>query len=228
MPELPMDQHLTLRVAGVILLLVIILAANVIRKDLSDRNAGSSTEQASLSDKDFDIQEYVYDNESSNKTYLLVIKNNSEYTVNFDCNTKAYEQDDTFIGINYNRINSIEPGNSGCMEFNFDTENAQKFEYELYYEISNVGSGMNKLAVTDSISGTTVNTVCTNTGVSAVVYLRADILFFSGRELVFYDFSYIYDGSSEQIAPGDSLSHDFDCDMDFDSYQIFYSCQNIK
>lgn len=227
MPQLPMDHRITLKIAAGIIILVIALAVAVTVKDFSSRDTGS-TEQANLSDEDFDIQEYIYDNESSNKTYLLVVKNNSEYTVNFDCNTTAYEQDGSFLGINYNRINSIEPGNSGCMEFNFDTEYAQKFEYELYYEVSKVSSGMDKLTATDSISGTSVNTVCTNAGTSAISYLRADILFFSGKELVSYDFSYIHNGNSEQINPGDSLSHDFDCDMDFDSYQIFYSCQDIK
>lgn len=225
----PMDHHFTIKLAGGIIFAVIILIIAVMMKD-SDlhKNPTEGTEQINLSDKDFRIQEYIYDNESSNKTYLLVVKNNSAYTVNFDCNTSAYEEDGTYIGINYNRINAIEPGNSGCMEFDFDNEYAQRFKYELYYEVSNMDSGMDKVKTSDSQTGTTVSTACTNDGNSAVDYLRADVLFFANNELVDYDFSYINNGTSSQLKPDDSFSHDFDCNVDFDSYQVYYSCQNIK
>lgn len=225
----PMDIRVSLRIAGVLILAIVILIVGVMKKDaLPPDSSLEGTQTVSLDDKDFEVEEYIYEDEDSNKTYLLVVTNHSGYTVNFDCNTTAYEEDGSYIGINYNRINAIEPENSGCMVFDFDNGYAQRFKYELYYEVSKTNSGMRDVSTEDSMSGMTVTATCTNNGEIAVDYLRADVLYFSGDELVGYDFSYLYEENSSRIEAGESLSHDFECDMEFDNYKVYYSCQNAQ
>lgn len=178
-----------------------------------------------LSASDFEVQEYTYEDADSNTVYLLVVKNNSDYTVNLDCNTTAYEEDGTYIGITYNRINTVEPGNSGCMVFDFEYKYAERFEYKLYYEVSSTPSGVSNLETEEDWDGSMVTVTCKNTGNTLLKYTRADIIFFNNDAVVSYDFSYIHEKDSSDISQDQSLSHDFDCDEDFDDFVVYYTCQ---
>ena len=178
-----------------------------------------------LSDEDFAVTEYAYIDENSRKNYIITVKNNSDYTIDFDGNALATEVDGSSVGTSYNRINSIAPGDTGCLEFLYDSDYAEHFKYELYYEVSEHASAMDSIVTQEKEDGSSVIVSCTNTGKEDIAYLRADILFFRQGELIHYDFSYIHESNSSDISAGSTLENIFECDEDFDQYTVHYSCQ---
>lgn len=213
---------------GLVMLLLLgigFLFLHLEEQDQAREEAAAGTESV-FDETDFVVEEYTYINESSNTVYLLVVTNNSDYTVDLECNTTAYESDNTYIGISYNRIKSVEPGNSGCMLFDFDYPYAEIFEYALYYEVSEAPSGASNLSTGETVDGSSVTVECENTGSTLLKYTRADIVFLNSGSVVGYDFSYIYSAdSTASIASGDTVSYTFDFDEDYDDYMVYYTCQ---
>lgn len=198
----------------------------------TDPNGGKTimidgTEQAypQLTDEDFTVTEYAYIDGNSRKNYIITVENNSDYTIDFDGNARATEVDGSDVGTSYNRINSIAPGDTGCLEFLYDSDYAEHFKYELYYEVSDHVSAMDSIVSQERKDSNSVVVSCTNTGKEDIAYLRADILFFRQGELISYDFSYIHETNSSDIEAGSTLEYTFECDEDFDEYRVHYSCQ---
>lgn len=209
-------------IAFLIVAIIVILVAFKIQHTDFDELDGSVSLTAD--NPDFEIREYTFTDELGYLDYLLIVTNHSDSTVDFDCNTNAYEENETLIGTNYNRINTIEPGNSGCMEFNFQFDYADHFVYDLYYETSSAISATEDLETDETISGNHVTAACTNTGTENLQYLRADVLFFKDGELVDYSTSYLYEEGGNTLSPGGTISHTFDSREEFDDYEIYYSC----
>ncbi|MCC8168058.1 MAG: hypothetical protein LIO37_01790 [Clostridiales bacterium] len=217
----------TLSKVGIVLLILVVFGFIALcYEDHLRAQEEEASENSIFSDDDFTVREYTYLNESMCPTYLLVVTNNSEYTVDFECNTDAYEADGTYIGVSYNRIKSVEPGNSGCMEFEFTSDSADYFEYTLYYEEAEAPSSAGIMNASDEYNGSTVTVTCENTGSALVKYARADIVLFDGDTVVGYDYSYLYETSNDcSISSGASVSYEFEFDYDFTDYEIYYTCQ---
>ena len=65
----PMDIRVSLRIAGVLILAIVILIVGVMKKDaLPPDSSLEGTQTVSLDDKDFEVEEYIYEDEDSNKT----------------------------------------------------------------------------------------------------------------------------------------------------------------
>ena len=214
------------RVGIVLLLLLIFGIAVMIYENQSELAEEEAAENSVLSDDDFTVQEYTYIDEQSCPAYLLVVTNNSDYTVDFECNTDAYEEDGTYIGVSYNRIKSVEPGNSGCMSFEFSSADSDYFEYTLYYEEAEAPSSADILSASDEQEGSTVTVTCENMGSALIKYARADVLIFNGDTLIGYNSSYVYESSDDcSISSGGCVSYDFDFNYDFTDYIVYYTCQ---
>ena len=213
---------------GLVMLLLLgigFLFLHLEEQDQAREEATAGTESI-FDETDFTVEEYTYVNENSNTVYLLVVTNNSDYTVDLECNTTAYESDNTYIGISYNRIKSVEPGNSGCMLFDFAYPYAEVFEYALYYEVSEAPSGSSNLQTSETDDGSSVTVSCENVGNTLLKYTRADIIFLNSGSVVGYDFSYLYETDSDaSISAGDTVSCTFDFDEDYDDYIVYYTCQ---
>ncbi len=211
---------------GIALLLVLIFGfILLVYEDRSLARDEEASEESPLSEEDFDVEEYTYADEYGLTVYLLVIANNSDYTVDFECNMNAFKADGTQLGTIYNRIKSVEPGNSGCMVFDMAYETAVSVDYELYYNEAAAPSGNDDLITADAASGNTVTCTCTNTGSADLKYVRADIIYLNSGNVVNYDFHYVYETEDGYITPGNSADYTFECDEDFDDYIIYYTSQ---
>lgn len=225
MSNQPMDNRTTIKIAGffiLVALIVITISILPLWHGTDEKNAASDA----LTDDDFDVVDYTYEDDSSNNVYVLVIRNNSNETVDIACNTSVYGKDDSFLGICYDAIESVAPEGYGCMQFTVDpsfAEYAARFECQFDYEISDTPSRIKSVRTSDRQQENSVIATVHNKGDQTVHGVRANILFFSKSQLVAYDTAYLANDDSLDLTPGLSAKHEFVCDQDFDSYEIYYT-----
>lgn len=171
-----------------------------------------------------EVTEYSYENTIGDTLYFLVVKNNSDETVEISVNATAKDADGNTIGASDASGNAIGSGEEVCLCVYFDgVKNANSFDYTMtvkkdtYYD-----SVVSDLTIEQSTTNEKVILTCTNNGEKAAEFVEAYALFFNNGELTGYDSTYITDDDCE-IKPGATLSSELNCYGGYDDVKIYIS-----
>ena len=191
---------------------------------LTGRSDGQASEAGSaVSDSDFAIKEYKYENTIGDSLYFLAITNNSDMTVGVNGNMTVYDTDGNVIGADSASIDVLGPGDESIMSFYFDSvKGIDNVKYTLGYDTSPYyESGLKDLEVVQNINDKNVVVTVTNNGEEASCFVQAYALFLdSDGNVIRYDSTYITDGDSE-IKPGATLSKQLDTYETFDNVVVY-------
>ena len=191
---------------------------------LSGRSDGQSSEvSAEVSDSDFAVKEYSYENSIGDSMWFLVIGNNSEKAVGININMTAYDADGNVIGADSGEIDVIGPGEKSIANFYFDSvagidhvEYTMGYDTDPYYK-----SVLSDLDVVESINDQNVVVTVTNNGSEAAQYVEAYAIFLdSAGNVVYQDSTYVVDDDSE-IKPKATLSKQLDANGAFDTVEVY-------
>ena len=170
------------------------------------------------------ITEYSMENSIGDTYYILVVKNNSNETVQLSVNAIAKDADGKTIGAASSSEDAVASGQEVCMLNYFDSvKDADTFEYtltakkDIYYK-----PVYSDLSVDESRTDTKVILTVTNTGDKAAMFVQAHAIFFKNGELIGYDYNYVTDDDSE-LKPGATLSKELECYSEYDDVKIYMS-----
>ena len=191
---------------------------------LTGRSDGQASAASSdVSDSDFGIKEYIYENSIGDSMYFLAITNNSSKTVGINGNMTAYDANGNVIGADSGSIDVVGPGEESIMSFYFDSvKGIDHVDYTLGYNTDPYyTSGLTDLEVVQNINAKNVVVTVTNNGSEASKFVEAYALFLdSAGNVVRYDSTYITDGDSE-IKPGATISKQLDTYEAFDTVVVY-------
>lgn len=153
----------------------------------------------------------------------LIVTNNSQQLVEAQFSIKYFDASGNVIGVGSASTEALGPGASHLLT----ASNESPYEYA---EVS-----ISSAKVDDAYNGSMENVVCndyivngekvifeaTNNGNAAVEFVRADVLFYNGDEVVDHDYAYATDGDNE-LKPGATLMAEVSTSKSFTSYRIFY------
>ena len=165
--------------------------------------------------------EYAYHSDYSSYA-LLVIKNNSQYDLSLYGEMIFKDSDGALVGTVSSQTYAFEAGQETLMEF-YSSDDFASFEYSLSadeetYYAPILSSLEKEVSMTDSKAVLSV----TNNADMPAQYVQFYALFFSGDDLVYYDWGYCTDDDSE-IKPGKTNYAQARSYEDFDSVLVYLS-----
>lgn len=154
--------------------------------------------------------------------HFMVIKNNSNVTVDIETSSLAYNSFGTMVGV---ANSSIEALGSGCTTVIYEAfeTSAEINHYET--EISAIKSKYHESVIQD-LSYTQINIdkgaifQVTNNGTDSAQFVEGYALFFSGTKLVGYESTYFVDENSE-LKSGKTISKQLNSYDDFDRIEFY-------
>jgi len=169
------------------------------------------------------LEEYTYSDGLGWYTYhFMVIRNNSDVTVDVSTSSLAYKQDGTLVSADDASFDALGAGCTSVLYEAFDTESVISY-YETditvtkskYYEsvIQDLSYKQN------NIENGAIFQV-TNNGNEAARFVKGYVLFFAGEELVDFDSTYFTDDDSE-LKPGATISKQITSYKDFDRVEFY-------
>ncbi len=189
----------------------------------SDGSASSAS--SSISESDFDVQEYLYENSIGDSLYFLVLRNNSDKTVGISINMTAYDASENVIGADSSDVDVIGSGETSIAMFYFDSvKGIDHVKYSMGFDTSPYYSSViSDLESVNSINDKNVVVTVTNNGTQAAQFVEAYALFLdSDGNVVYYDSTYVTDGDSE-IKPGATLSKQLTAYNSFDTVEVYFT-----
>lgn len=154
--------------------------------------------------------------------HFIIVKNNSNETVDISTSSLAYSDDGTMVGAANASFDALGAGCTSVMYEAFDVE-AEVNYYET--EISSSSGGYYESVIQDlsfvqnDIDGGAVFQV-TNNGADAAQFVEGYALFFMGDKLAGYESTYFTDDDS-QIKPGKTISKQMKSFEDFDRIEFY-------
>lgn len=158
--------------------------------------------------------------------YYLVVENTSEFDLDINATVKFYDAEDNLVGAADATEYAVGHGNSTIMEFDCDNE-FNKAVYEL-----NVAQPDTYNCVDSDVeheitqSGDKLLVTVKNIGSRTISNVTAEILFFSGGNVVGSSEAYFGDMDYE-LKPGDEVTEEITCYEYFDDYKIYVHASNI-
>lgn len=153
----------------------------------------------------------------------LIVTNNSQQLVEAQFAIKYFDADGNVVGVSNVSTEALDPGATHLIT----DSNESPYDYA---EVSVTSAepddryhgGMKNVACDDySVNGDKVIFEVTNNGNAAVSFVRAQVLFYNGDEVVDYDYGYATDDDNE-LKPGVTLMSELSTNKSFTSYRIFY------
>ncbi len=154
--------------------------------------------------------------------HFIVVKNNSNETVDISTSSLAYSKDGTMVAAADGSFDAL---GAGCTSIFYEA-------FETDADIDHYDTTMNVLKskyyksiiqdlsfVKNDIEGGAIFQV-TNNGENAAEFVEGYALFFYGNELVGYADSYFVDDDSE-LKPGKTISKQLDCHKDYDRIEFY-------
>ena len=154
--------------------------------------------------------------------HFIIVKNNSNETVDISTSSLAYSEDGTMVGAANGSLAALGAGCTSVLYESFETS-AQISRYEL--ELNTSPSKYYKSVIEDlsfvqnDIDGGAVFQV-TNNGKDSAEFVEGYALFFKENELVGYESTYFTDNDS-QIKPGKTISKQVTAYKDFDRIEFY-------
>ncbi len=199
---------------------------------LTGRSDGSASEASSsaISDSDFDIKEYIYEDSIGSTSYYLIIKNNSDETVKISGNATAYDSSENVIGAGDCSVDVLGPGEETIAYFYFDfVSGLDHIDYKLNYSESDYYEPViNELSMEQNINDKNVVVTVTNNGTEAAEFVEVYALFFDqDNNIVGTSSAYAIDDDSE-LKPGESISKQLDIYDSFDHVECYLTGRRYK
>lgn len=168
-----------------------------------------------------EVTELKYSSRYSNYAFL-VIRNNSEYTLEIKANVSYYDGNGNLVGANSASEKAVESGYSTILRFrpddDYDTmEYTLSVKEETYYK-----PVLSDISYEGTMAKNKVILAVTNNGTEAAEFVQGTVLFYAGGKLVDYDWTYFTDSDSE-IKPGETIMKELKCYNGFDSYEVYFS-----
>lgn len=166
-----------------------------------------------------DVTEYSFGDGYWNY-HFLVIKNNSDYTLEISADTKYYDASGNLVGAKSNEESAFGSGAEICLYFMPDEEYTTT-EYELSVSEDEWHESVVGDLTYESVSAKEKEIVSvTNNGSEAAEFVLVSALFFNGDEPVSYEWTYFTDDDSE-LKPGKTITKEMDCYEDYTSVRFF-------
>lgn len=184
-----------------------------------------SVASSSVTDDDFVVKEYSYENSIGDSLYFLVITNNSTEIVSIDINMTAYDAGENVIGAADGSIDVLGPNEQSIASFYFDSVTGiDHVAYTMGYDDSPYFEPvLSNLDIVQHINDKNVVVSVTNTGSEPAQFVEAYALFLdSAGQVVSYESRYITDSDSE-IKPSATLSEQLDSYKAFDSVECYFT-----
>lgn len=188
----------------------------------SSAAASTKTQDAAFTADDFDSQIYFYESTFSTQCYV-VVKNNSQATVEIGCNATALDASGSVLGAGRGSIDVLGPDEESIMPVYFsDVSNVEQIEYQLNFSPARYYQPVvGNLVLQQTINNNNLTVSVTNNGSINAQFVEAYALFFDADDnLVYTDYTYVTDNDSE-IKPGASISAQLDCRESFDHVLCF-------
>lgn len=187
-------------------------------------SAGFSVEKVA---SNIDVQIYSLIISYSNYA-IMVLTDNSDFDCQLDVSVDFYDGYGNIVGVDSGRIDAFAKGTANVLRFSCD-DSFGKIEYKLKpTEISSYYVPVNQnLSCTINIATNKAIISATNNGTIPAEFVEYYALFFSGEELIDYDWGYITDSDSE-IKAGDTIREEASCHKNFDSVQVYLNGRGSK
>lgn len=152
--------------------------------------------------------------------HFLVIKNNSDYTLEISANTKYYDVSGNLVGAKDDDEYAVGSGSEICLYFTPDEEYATS-DYELSVKEDEWYESVVADLTYESIPAKEKEIVSvTNNGSEAAEFVEVYALFFNGDKPVDFNTEYFTDDDSE-LKPGKTITEEIDCYEDYTSVRFF-------
>lgn len=172
--------------------------------------------------KQLEVKQYTYNNRYDHGV-VLVIKNNSEFTLDLDCNTTFYASD-SMIGTAEDYLEDLPSGHEVAIEFRNDAA-FERYEYVINAKATEYYKpvAQNLVIENQNIAGDKVVFALKNNGDINVESADVMALFFKGDTLVDVDSTYISD-----LAPGQSVNKEANSWIDdgFDTVLLYVEARS--
>ena len=200
---------------------------------VDNRNEGTVTNQeeqntqkenVTVTDEDFSIVGYPYE-DSFSSMYFLVVTNNSKGTVEFSANGIARDANGGMIGADELSIDVLGPGETSIGYFYFsDVKDVASVDYTFEYDTSSYYYPVvSNLSIEQTLNDRNVTVKVTNNGNSCAEFVEAHALFFdSSNNVISHTSNYVVDNDSE-IKPGKSISTQLDSYESYDHVEVYFT-----
>ena len=188
-------------------------------------NGEASVAAGGVTDDDFVVKEYCYENTIGDSLYFLVITNNSTESVGIDINMTAYDAGENVIGAANGSIDVLGPEEQSVAGFYFDSVTGiDHVAYTMSYDDSPYYDPvLSDLEIVQNINDKNVVVSVTNKGSEPAQFVEVYALFLdSAGQVVSYESGYVTDGDSE-IKPGVTLSEQLDSYEPFDNVECYFT-----
>lgn len=154
--------------------------------------------------------------------HFIVVKNTSNTTVDISTSSIAYSKDGSMIAVGEGSLDALGAGCTSVFYEAFETdEEIAEYKTELTAKASKYyKSVIQDLSYETNDKKDGVIVQVTNNGDYAAEFVQAYALFFSGGELINYDYEYFTDDDYE-IKPGNTMTKQLDSYEDFDNVEIY-------
>lgn len=190
------------------------------------RSDGSHTDTSSmLTESDFSLVEYKYENSIGDTLWFLVVTNNSEYDVGITANSTAYDQAGNAIGAADASIDVLGSGQTSICYFYFDSvKDIDYIQYQLFYQTDlYYDDVIHSLLVDTTINNNNVIVAVKNNGTVTAEFVEAYALFFDEQgKLVGYDSTYVTDNDSE-IKSGATITRQLNIYSAFSTVEVYFT-----
>lgn len=195
-----------------------------ITEETTKKPTGKFDEETVLSQ--LEVAEYSYSNDFWNYSFL-VIKNNSEYTLDISASTKYYDASGALVGAKENEEMAVGSGSEICLYFMPDEKYA-KMEYELSVNETEWYESVTQDLSYETVAAKDKEIVSVkNNGSKAAEFVQVYALFFNGENAVGFNSSYFTDDDSE-LKPGKTITKELDCYEDYTSVRFFIAGRRDK
>ena len=178
-----------------------------------------------VSDPDFLVKEYLYENTIGDTLDFLIVTNNSNTDVAISGNATAKDLSGNSIGAADMSIDVLGAGETSIGVFYFDSVSGiDKVDYTLdYNENPYYKPVVNDLSVEQTFNDENVTVSVTNNSTNPALFVSAYAIFFdSSNNVVNYNSTYITDSDSE-IKPGKTISDQLDCYGKYDHAEVYFT-----
>ncbi len=193
---------------------------------LTGRSNGDASAAASdISEDDFEVKEYGYENAIGDSLYFLVVKSNCDKAVTIDGNMTAFDGSGNVIGAAGGSIDVLGKDETSIATFYFNSVSGiDHVEYTLSYsESTYYDPGIGDLEIVQSNNDQNVVVTVTNKGNEPVKFVEAHALFFDASgKLINHDSTYVTDNDSE-IKPGATLSKQLNIYDSYDKAECYFT-----
>ena len=182
-------------------------------------------EEKKLSDDDFSVKGYWYEDSIGDSCYYAIVTNNSTETVEMVINAVAKDSNGNLIGADDGTIDVLGSGETSICELFFDSvSDIADIEYSLSYSTENYYKPVvGGLSSKQTINNENVIVEVTNNNDYPAEFVQAYALFFDASgHLVDSDYTYIIDNENV-IKPGVTLTKQLDTYDDFDYVEVYFT-----